>query len=55
MAAESDGLGVGVGVVLCRLLAKAAQVGPVIGKGGKVVEKIRKDSSSKISGGEREI
>uniref|UniRef100_A0A2N9IAQ6 K Homology domain-containing protein n=1 Tax=Fagus sylvatica TaxID=28930 RepID=A0A2N9IAQ6_FAGSY len=50
VAAESDGLGVGVGVgvVSCRLLAEAAQVGSVIGKGGKVVEKIRKDSGSKI-------
>jgi ribosomal protein S3 len=55
VAAESDGLGVGVGVVSCRLLAEAAQVGSIIGQRGKVVEKIRKDSSSKINGGEREI
>jgi transcription antitermination factor NusA-like protein len=48
VAAESDGLGVWVGVVSCRLLAEAAQVDSVIGKGGKVVEKIRKDSGSKI-------
>ncbi|MED6106547.1 hypothetical protein PIB30_005535 [Stylosanthes scabra] len=35
-------------VVSCRLLAEAAQVGSVIGKGGKVVEKIRKDTGCKI-------
>jgi predicted RNA-binding protein YlqC (UPF0109 family) len=54
VAAESDGLGVWVGVVSCWLLAEAAQVDSVIGMGGKVVEKIRKDSGSKISCGERE-
>lgn len=49
VAAESGAVGVGgVGVVSCRLLADAAQAGSVIGKGGKVVEKIRKDSGSKI-------
>lgn len=48
VAAESDGVGAGVGVVSCRLLAEAAQVGSVIGKGGKVVEKIRKESGTKI-------
>ncbi|KAF2294249.1 hypothetical protein GH714_008592 [Hevea brasiliensis] len=36
------------GVVSCRLLAEAKQVGSVIGKGGKVVEKIRKDCGVKI-------
>ncbi|KAL1364948.1 hypothetical protein AAHE18_03G253200 [Arachis hypogaea] len=35
-------------VVSCRLLAEAAQVGSVIGKGGKVVEKIRRDTGCKI-------
>lgn len=48
VAAESDGVEVGVGVVSCRLLAEVAQVGSVIGKGGKVVEKIRKESGCKI-------
>ena len=50
VAAESEGVGVGVevGVVSCRLLADVAQVGSVIGKGGKVVEKIRKESGCKI-------
>ena len=48
VAAVSDGVGAGVGVVSCRLLAEAAQVGSVIGKGGKVVEKIRKESGTKI-------
>lgn len=50
VAAESEGVGVGaeVGVVSCRLLADVAQVGSVIGKGGKVVEKIRKESGCRI-------
>lgn len=50
VAAESEGVGIGaeVGVVSCRLLAEVAQVGSVIGKGGKVVEKIRKESGCKI-------
>ena len=49
VAAESDGVEVGDDrVVSCRLLAEAAQVGSVIGKGGKVVEKIRKDTGCKI-------
>lgn len=48
VAAESGAVGVGVGVVSCRLLADAAQAGSVIGKGGKVVEKIRKESGCKI-------
>ncbi|XP_021626314.1 KH domain-containing protein HEN4 isoform X2 [Manihot esculenta] len=48
VAAESDGIGVVGGVVSCRLLAEAKQVGSVIGKGGKVVEKIRKDCGVKI-------
>lgn len=48
VAAESDGSEVGVGVVSCRLLVEATQVGSVIGKGGKVVEKIRKESGCKI-------
>ncbi|KAE8008327.1 hypothetical protein FH972_004848 [Carpinus fangiana] len=48
VATESDGGEVGVGVVSCRLLAEVAQVGSVIGKGGKVVEKIRKESGCKV-------
>lgn len=48
VAAESEGVGIEVGVVSCRLLAEVTQVGSVIGKGGKVVEKIRKDSGCRI-------
>lgn len=48
VAAENDGGEVGVGMVSCRLLAEVAQVGSVIGKGGKVVEKIRKESGCKV-------
>lgn len=48
VAAESGAVGVGVGVVSCRMLADVSQAGSVIGKGGKIVEKIRKDSGTKI-------
>ncbi|KAL6964217.1 hypothetical protein U1Q18_035275 [Sarracenia purpurea var. burkii] len=49
VAAETDGDSVApAGVVSCRLLAEGSQVGSVIGKGGKVVEKIRKDTGCKI-------
>ncbi|XP_038888005.1 KH domain-containing protein HEN4 [Benincasa hispida] len=50
VAAESEGVGVAaeVGVVSCRLLADVAQIGSVIGKGGKVVEKIRKETGCRI-------
>lgn len=49
VAAESDGIGVAAGgVVSCRLLVETSQVGSVIGKGGKIVEKIRKYSGCKI-------
>ena len=48
VAAETDGIEVGDGVVSCRLLADTAQIGSVIGKGGKVVAKIRKDTGCKI-------
>ncbi|KAI4296446.1 hypothetical protein L6164_036403 [Bauhinia variegata] len=44
----AEGKDVGDGVASCRLLADTAQVGSVIGKGGKVVEKIRKDTGCKI-------
>ncbi|XP_031261613.1 KH domain-containing protein HEN4 isoform X2 [Pistacia vera] len=46
VAAENDGIE--IGVVSCRLLAETHQVGSIIGKGGKVVEKIRKESGCKI-------
>ncbi|XVF44865.1 hypothetical protein PTKIN_Ptkin02bG0158100 [Pterospermum kingtungense] len=46
VAAESNGAA--LGMVSCRLLAEVKQVGSVIGKGGKVVEKIREDTGSKI-------
>lgn len=45
VAAEADG---GVGVVSCRLVAENGQAGAVIGKGGKVVEKIRKETGCRI-------
>lgn len=48
VAAEGDAAaGIG-GVVSCRLLVSKFQGGAVIGKGGKVVEKIRKDTGCKI-------
>ncbi|KAL8097377.1 hypothetical protein AgCh_030493 [Apium graveolens] len=37
-----------LGLVSCRLLAEQSHAGSVIGKGGKVVEKIRKETGSKI-------
>ncbi|XVE49458.1 hypothetical protein DITRI_Ditri01bG0084200 [Diplodiscus trichospermus] len=46
VAAETNGAT--LGMVSCRLLAEVKQVGSVIGKGGKVVEKIREDTRSKI-------
>ncbi|KAI4299170.1 hypothetical protein L6164_032654 [Bauhinia variegata] len=48
VAAENGGREVGDGLVSCRLLADTGQVGSVIGKGGKVVEKIRKDTGCKV-------
>nr|XP_043623161.1 KH domain-containing protein HEN4-like [Erigeron canadensis] len=36
------------GIVSCRILTDKSIVGSVIGKGGKVIEKIRKDSGCKI-------
>ncbi|KAJ8764791.1 hypothetical protein K2173_009196 [Erythroxylum novogranatense] len=49
VAAETDGTGVVAGgMVSCRLLTEASQVGSVIGKGGKIVEKMRKDFGVKI-------
>ncbi|XWS39789.1 hypothetical protein CRYUN_Cryun18bG0084500 [Craigia yunnanensis] len=46
VAAESNGAA--LGMVSCRLLAEVKQVGSVIGKGGKIVEKIREDTGTKI-------
>ncbi|KAJ6917301.1 hypothetical protein NC652_019614 [Populus alba x Populus x berolinensis] len=46
VAAESDS--VAGGLVSCRLLAEISSVGAVIGKGGKTVEKIRKDCGCKV-------
>ncbi|XVF01488.1 hypothetical protein REPUB_Repub04eG0093200 [Reevesia pubescens] len=46
VAAETNGAA--LGKVSCRLLAEVKQVGSVIGKGGKVVEKIREDTGTKI-------
>ncbi|RDX77738.1 RNA-binding KH domain-containing protein RCF3, partial [Mucuna pruriens] len=48
VAAETAGTEVGDRVVSCRLLADTSQVGAVIGKAGKVVEKIRFDTGCKI-------
>lgn len=49
VAAESNGRVMEeLGFVSCRLLAEQSHAGSVIGKGGKVVEKIRKDTGSKI-------
>ncbi|XP_060965942.1 KH domain-containing protein HEN4 isoform X1 [Cannabis sativa] len=48
VAAETGAVGASIGVVSCRLLVDAAQAGSVIGKGGKIVEKIRKDCGCKI-------
>lgn len=48
VAVESEGVKVEGGIVSCRLLADDSQVGSVIGKGGKVVEKIRKESGCRI-------
>ncbi|XLS73728.1 hypothetical protein HN51_030593 [Arachis hypogaea] len=48
VAAETEGIEVGDRVVCSRLVADAAQVGSVIGKGGKIVDKIRKDTGCRI-------
>ncbi|TKY71512.1 KH domain-containing protein [Spatholobus suberectus] len=48
VAAETEGVEVGDRVMSCRLVADAAQAGSVIGKGGKVVERIKKDTGCKI-------
>ncbi|CAK9178129.1 unnamed protein product [Ilex paraguariensis] len=49
VAAESDGVSVADGgLVSVRLLTETSQAGSVIGKGGKVIEKIRKDTGCKL-------
>ncbi|CAJ1936148.1 unnamed protein product [Sphenostylis stenocarpa] len=48
VAAETAGTEVGDRVVSCRLVADTSQVGAIIGKAGKVVEKIRSDTGCKI-------
>ncbi|WJX22081.1 hypothetical protein P8452_11423 [Trifolium repens] len=48
VAAEMEGIVLGDRTVSCRLVADTAQAGSVIGKGGKVVEKIKKDTGCKI-------
>ncbi|CAI9104128.1 OLC1v1002748C2 [Oldenlandia corymbosa var. corymbosa] len=50
VAAESDGLVIagGGGLVSCRLLVEKSRVGSVIGKGGKVIENIKKDTGCRI-------
>lgn len=49
VAAEADGgyFAPG-GVASCRLLADKSVIGSVIGKGGKVIEKIRKDTGCRV-------
>ncbi|XP_071691652.1 KH domain-containing protein HEN4-like [Rutidosis leptorrhynchoides] len=50
VAAETDGQGQfgQQGLVSCRLLTDKSLIGSVIGKGGKVIEKLRKDFGCKI-------
>lgn len=49
VTAESVGMVLGTGsLVSCRLLAKVNQVGSVIGKGGMVVDLIRKETGCRI-------
>ncbi|CAI0448581.1 unnamed protein product [Linum tenue] len=49
VAAETDGGSIPAGrVVSCKLLADGSHAGSVIGKGGKVVQKIQKDCGARI-------
>uniref|UniRef100_A0A1D1Z8D9 KH domain-containing protein At4g18375 n=1 Tax=Anthurium amnicola TaxID=1678845 RepID=A0A1D1Z8D9_9ARAE len=49
MAEEVDGLvAAGGGGVTCKLLAAMGQVGSLMGKGGKNIEKVRKDTGARI-------
>ncbi|KAI4367169.1 hypothetical protein MLD38_022937 [Melastoma candidum] len=45
---EVGGEGIGSGMVSCRLLAEKSKAGSVIGKGGKVIERIRKETGCRI-------
>lgn len=40
--------GGGEGAVVCRLLAPSSQVGCVLGRGGRIVERIRHDSGARV-------
>lgn len=42
------GDGSSTGFVACRLLAASSQVGCVLGRGGKIVEKIRQESGAQV-------
>ncbi|KAK4491188.1 hypothetical protein RD792_001919 [Penstemon davidsonii] len=48
LTADGDIAAAVEGVVSCRLLAGKNQVGAIIGKGGKIVEKIREDTGCRI-------
>ncbi|CAJ1961354.1 unnamed protein product [Sphenostylis stenocarpa] len=48
VAAETEGVDVGDRLMSCRLVADSAQAGSVIGKGGRVVERIKKNTGCKI-------
>ncbi|XP_058760533.1 KH domain-containing protein HEN4-like [Vicia villosa] len=48
VAVEMEGVEIGDRIVSCRLVADAAEASSVIGKGGNVVEKIKKDTGCKI-------
>lgn len=48
VAAETEGIELGDRIVSCRLVADSVQAGSVIGKGGNVVEKIKRDTGCKI-------
>lgn len=48
VAAETEGVDVGDRMMSCRLVADSAQAGSVIGKGGNVVERIKKETGCRI-------
>lgn len=48
MAEEVEGGGIAGGGVTCKLLAAMGQVGSVMGKGGKNIDKVRKDTGARI-------
>lgn len=47
-AGEAEKGNNGGGLVCCRLLAATSQVGCVLGRGGKIVEKIRHESGAHV-------